>query len=112
MRRMSYSLFFALGRFSSFLFLALIIMGGAYSHQAPWTILAISILFAFFGIPSFMYSLNEMEKIKGVFDFEPTEFWGRVSNGGVTRGVLMSTNALGLWSMLAGAVLFVIPKFV
>jgi hypothetical protein len=111
MRGMSYAVFGSLRRFTSFVFLAIVLIGYAYRGGAPLMVASLGGVLLVAGVPAVWYSSTLLQRYKGVFDYEPTEFWGRPSNGKEARGVLLSLNTLGLFAVLAGLALLLIVRF-
>jgi hypothetical protein len=106
---MGYSTFYSIRRLAGVLFLSALVLGITLGREHRLTTMAISIGLILGGIPAFAYGLVSMRKYKEVFDYEPTVFWGKQSNGKNARDILTTFNVVGIWCTLTGiALLFVV----
>jgi hypothetical protein len=56
-------------------------------------------------LPLLIYGLITTRQYKNVFDYEPTVFWRKESNGKKVRAFLMTCNYLGLYCLIVGGIL-------
>ncbi len=105
------SSFRSLRSLTSFLFLALIVLGSMAAPSAPMPILIMAVCLFAIGVPLAVYAFKALERYKEVFDYEPTEFWGRTSNGKQARENLMTMSTTGLWCGLSGIALMLVVAF-
>ncbi|SRR5258706_518128 len=89
----------------SFLFFLAVILTVGLAKQNPSTTTTLSIGLIVAGLPLMIYGLIKARHYKNVFDYEPTIFWRRKSNGKRVRAFLMACNFIGLYCLLAGAIL-------
>ena len=102
---MGYGTIHAIGRLSNLLFLGIIILGIHIGKSHPAAVFLASLLLVLLGLPVFVYSLYAFQKYKDVYDFEPTQFLGKPSNGKHARQVLMAEVTIRIWCSITGTVL-------
>ncbi len=95
----------AINRFTGVLFISAFILGITVGRVHPLITHIISVGLILIGTPIFVYGLVTMGKYKDTFDYEPTTFWGRPSNGKTAREVLATFNVAGFWCALTGVTL-------
>ena len=98
----------AINRLTGVLFFGAIILGITVGHEHRLVTHIISIGLVVVGTPMFIYGLTNAGKHKTVFDYEPTVFWGKQSNGKTAREILMTFNTVGLWCALTGIALLLV----
>ncbi len=95
----------AINRFTGVLFFGALILGITVGRVHPLITHIISVGLILVGIPMLVHGLTTMGKYKDTFDYEPTTFWGRPSNGKSAREVLAAFNVAGFWCTLTGIAL-------
>ncbi len=100
--------FRAIRYLTSFVFLAVLFLGSVEASRAPILVVATAVILFVLGIPIAVYAFAKMERYRDVFDYEPTELWGKSSNGKQARATLMAVSTTGLLCSLSGVALFLI----
>ena|SRR5688572_12503573 len=105
---MGYGTLYSIQRVSIFVFLCILVAGASLSKQYLYFIQIISFLMIILGLPTAIYGFYSAAKYKDVFDYEPTIFWGKESNGKTARTVLMIFSTIGSWCFFVGGILILL----
>ncbi|MBI5932729.1 MAG: hypothetical protein HY867_03390 [Chloroflexi bacterium] len=84
------------------LFFVMIIIGSDLSQTNPGLLIISATILLALGAPTFIYGFSTQKKYQMVFDYEPTEFWGKPSTGMRVRNTLTVFSILGLWGLGTG----------
>ena len=91
----------------SFLYFLAIILGIELGNKTPTTALSLSIGLIAAGLPTLLYGIIKSKQHKNVYDYEPTVFRKKASNGKKIRTFLMTCSWIGLYCLVVGVVLFI-----
>jgi len=92
-------------RLSTFLLFLVVVGAFAEVGRAPWLVLSLGGFLLLLGVLGMVYVNRNMAKYKTVFDYEPTEFQGKPSNGADVRSFLIAVNTLSLWCVIAALIM-------
>ena len=107
---MGYGTFYAIRRLSSVLFVGVLILGATIGRADTAATFIISVGLVLLGTPAFIYGISAADRYKNTYDYEPTLFWGKPTNGKHAREVLITFSSVGLWCALTGLALALITR--
>lgn len=105
---MSYETLFAIERLASFIFICIFLTGFRLGRDYPIAVRTTSIFMVVVGLALVLFGFLVTEKYKNIFDYEPTMFWGKESNGKTARGILRAFGIIGFCSFFTGVILLVL----
>ncbi len=89
---------------SNLFFIIYIVLALYIGDRWPWMVSVLGAAMILAGVPLFLYGSRKIGEYKNIYDYEPTRFWGKETNGKEAREVLAGLNAISFWCVLTGLI--------